>query len=64
MKRQKDMKLGDEPPGQYVSSVLLVKNRKIATEGVKRLGQNRNDTQLWVCLVVKVMSDAVKNSME
>ena len=64
MKRQKDMKLGDEPPGQYVSSVLLVKNRKIATEGVKRLGQNRNDTQLWVCLVVKVMSDAVKNSMD
>ena len=64
MKRQKDMKLGDEPPGQYVSSVLLVKNRKIATEGVKRLGQNGNDTQLWVCLAVKVMSDAVKNSME
>ena len=44
--------------------MLLVKNRKIATEGVKRLGQNGNDTQLWVCLVVKVMSDAVKNSIE
>ena len=23
-------------------------------------GQNRNDSQLWTCLVVKVKSDAVK----
>ena len=27
---------------------------------MKRLGQSRNDTQLWMCLVVKVKSNAVK----
>ena len=28
----------------------------------KCLGQTGNDTQLWMCLVMKVKSDAVKNS--
>ena len=27
---------------------------------MKRLGQRGNDTQLWVCLVVKAKSDAMK----
>ena len=30
---------------------------------VKRLGQTGNDTQLWMCLVVKVKFDAVKNNI-
>ena len=30
---------------------------------MKKLGQSRNDAQLWMCLVVKVNSDAVKNSI-
>ena len=29
----------------------------------KWLGQTGNDTQLWMCLVIKVKSDAVKNSI-
>ena len=29
---------------------------------MKGLGQSRNDVQLWMCLVVKVKSDAVKNN--
>ena len=29
---------------------------------MKQLGQSRNDAQLWMCLVVKVKSDATKNN--
>ena len=29
---------------------------------MKWLGQSGNDAQLWMCLVVKVKSDAVKNN--
>ena len=35
----------------------------IAPERMKRLGQSRNGIQLWMCLVVKVKSDAVKNNI-
>ena len=34
-----------------------------APERMKRVGQSRNDAQLWMCLVVKVKSDAVKNNI-
>ena len=34
----------------------------IASERMKRLGQSGNDAQCWMCLVVKVKSDAVKNN--
>ena len=54
MKRQKDMIPEDQyvSSGQYVSNMLLGKSREIAPERLKRLGQSRNDTQLWMCLVV------------
>ena len=35
----------------------------IAPERMKQLGQSGNDAQLWMCLVMKVKSDAVKNSI-
>ena len=41
-------------PGWEVSDILLKKSREIAPEGMKRLSQSRNDTQFWMCLVVKV----------
>ena len=66
MKRQKDMTLEDEPPGQTGSNMLLGKSGGqllIAPERMKQLGQSRNDAQLWMCLVVKVKSDAVKNNI-
>ena len=31
---------------------------------MKQLGQIGNITQLWMCLVVKVKSDAVQNNIE
>ena len=34
----------------------------IAPERMKWLGQSKNDAQLWMCLVVKVKSNAVKNN--
>ena len=43
--------------------MLLGKSKEIAPEGMKRLSQSRNDAQLWMCLVVKVKSDAVKNDI-
>ena len=42
--------------------MLLEKSREIAPEGMKRLSQSENNTQLWMCLVMKVKSDVVKNN--
>ena len=66
MKRQKDVTLDNEPPGWKVSIMLLGKSGGqllIAPERMKLLDQSRNDAQLWMCLVVKVKSDAVKNNV-
>ena len=41
----------------------IEKTREIAPEGMKKLSQSRNNTQLWMFLVVKVNSDAVKNNI-
>ena len=46
-----------------MSNMLLGKSGEIAPEGMKMLHQGRNDGQSWVCLVVKVKSDAVKNNI-
>ena len=43
--------------------MLLEKNEETAPEGMKRQSETGNNTQLWVCLVVKVKSDAVKNNI-
>ena len=54
------------PPGQKVSNMLLGKSEGqllIAPEGMKWLGLSGNNAQLWLCLVMKVKSDAVKNGI-
>ena len=38
------------------------KGGETATEGMKKLGQTGNNAQMQMCLVVKIKSDAVKNS--
>ena len=63
MKRQKDRTLKDESPGQEVSNMLLEKRKEITPETMKRWSQSRNNTQLWMYLLVKVKSDAVKNNL-
>jgi len=42
--------------------MLLEKSREISREGMKRLSQSRNNTQSWMCLVVKVKYYAVNNN--
>ena len=54
------------PPGQKVSNMLMGKSGGqllIVPERVKKLGQSGKDVQLWMCVVVKVKPDAVKNSI-
>ena len=43
-------------------NTLLEKREEIAPEGVKRLSQSGNNAQLWMCLVIKVKSDAIKSN--
>ena len=60
------MTLEDEPLQVWVLNMLLGKSRgqlQRAPERMKRLGQSRNDSQLCMCLLVKVMSDAVKSNL-
>ena len=49
-------------PGSKVPNMLLEKSREIAPEGIKKQNPNRSNAQLWMCLVVKVKSDAVMNN--
>ena len=54
------------PPGWKMSNILLGKSRGqllTAPERMKQLGQSRNDAQVWMCLVVKAKSDAIKNNI-
>ena len=65
MNGQKVLTPEDEPPGQKVSNMLLGKSGGqllIAPERMKQLRKSRNDTQLWVCLVVEVKSNTVNNN--
>ena len=43
--------------------MLLEKSGEIAPKEMKRLSQSRKNIQLWMCLVVKVRSDVVKNNI-
>ena len=52
--------------GRKVYSMLLVKRRgqlQISPERMKRLSPNINDAQMWMCLVVKIKFNAVKNNI-
>ena len=63
MKRHKDRTLKDELPRLVGANMLLEKSGDIAPERIKRLSQSRNNTQVWMYLVVKVKSNAVKNNV-
>ena len=74
MKRQKDMTSEEEPhpplprteglqhATEEEQKAITNHSRKNEVTGLKWLGQPRNDTQLWMCLVVKVKLDVVKNN--
>ena len=63
MKRQKDSTLKDELPRLEGPNMLLEKNGRITPERMKRRRQSKNNTQLWMCPVVKVRSDVIKNNI-
>ena len=50
-------------PRQYVSNILLEGSREIAPEAMKKLNQRGNDSQLWICPVVKAKSNAVNTNI-
>ena len=53
------------PSGQKVFSMILEKSggQLLSPERMKQQGQSGNDAQLWMRLVVKVMSDAIKTTL-
>ena len=59
MKRQKDRALKGELP-RVSRCPILENNGEIIPERMKRWSQNKNNTQLWMWLVMEVKSDAVK----
>ena len=63
MKRQKERTLKDESPRSEGVQHVTGEEWRIHSRKMKRLGQSRNNTQLWLCLLVRVKSNAVKNNI-
>ena len=66
IKAQKDWTPADALPGLEVSDVRPGRSGEgllIAPGRKKGPGQSRNDAQSWVCLVIKVKSDAAESSI-
>ena len=62
----KNMTPEDELPSQKVINMLLGKSRGqllMAPAEVTYPGQSGNHAQLWMCPVVKVKSNAIKNNV-
>ena len=62
MKRQKVRTPNDDLPKSAGAQYVTGEEWRIIPERVKRWSQSKGNTQLWVCLVVKV-KDVVKNSI-
>ena len=58
MKKQKDRTLKEELP-----NILLEISGEITPEKMKRRSQSKNNTQLWMWLVMEVKSDAVQSNI-
>ena len=50
-------------PAWKMPDMLLEISGEITPERMKRQSQSGNNTQLWMCLVVKEKSNAVKNNI-
>ena len=58
LKREKDRTLKDELPRSVGTQYATGEKQINISEGMKRLSQRRNNSQLWLCLVVKLKSSA------
>ena len=63
MKRQKDRTLKDELPGLVGTEYATRNQWRNNSERMKRQSQSKNNTQLWMGLVMEVKSDAVKSNI-
>ena len=63
MKRQKEVTLKDEIPGQVGVPYATGEEWRNTPEKMKRQSQSKSSAQLWMCLVMEVKSDAVKNNI-
>ena len=63
LKRQKDRTLKDELPGLVGAQYSTGKSGEITPERMKRQSQSKNNTQLWMWLVMEVKSSAVKSNI-
>ena len=61
MKRQNDRILKEELP--RLPNVLLEISGEITPERMKGWSQSKNNTQLWMWLVIEARSDAVKSNI-
>ena len=50
-------------PGRQVASMLLEISGEIIPERMKSRSQSKNNTQLWMWLVMEVQSNAIKNDI-
>ena len=66
MKREKDMTLKDELPrlvgAQYATGEEW-RNNSRKNEEMELWKQSENKAKLWMCLVMEVKSDAIKNNI-
>ena len=63
MKRQNDRILKDELPRSVGVNMLLEISGEITPERMKGWSQSKNNTQLWMRLVIEARSDAVKSNI-
>ena len=57
------MTLKNEFPRWVCTQYITGEEQRNSSERMKKLSKSRNKDQLWMCVVVKVKSDAVKNNI-
>ena len=62
-KRQNNRKQNEELPRWVVPNKLLEFSGEITPERMKGWSQTKNNTQLWMWLVIEARSDAVKSNI-
>ena len=63
MKRQNGRILKEVLPRSEVPNILLEVSGEITPERIKGWSQSKNNTQLWMWLVIEARSDAVKSNI-
>ena len=63
MKRQKDRILKEDLPRSVSAQYATEDSGEITSERMKGWSQSKNDTQLWMWLVIETRSEAVKRNI-